>query len=141
MLRFVDEVCNEGKLGTADVLLSAGYLHHDPRDGKAQSWRPSISGVIAFVRTAFPDLHVLVDDLISEGNELAIRWTASGTHLGATPGIAATGKRAVVTGVTIARFQGELIAEDWTHWDHVGVLKQLGLLPTDGSKPARGAES
>ena len=80
-------------------------------------------------RSAFPDLVMTVDQSFAEGDLVATRWTARGTHEGELFGIAATGKQATVTGITIDRYEDGLIAESWTNWDTLGLLQQLGAVP------------
>jgi SnoaL-like polyketide cyclase len=70
----------------------------------------------------------LIDDLVAEANRTVVRWSACGTHLGLTPGVPATGKWAEVTGITVAAFTDGLISENWTNWDKLGLLRQLGLI-------------
>ncbi len=60
------------------------------------------------------------------------RWTASGTHQGELMGIAPTGNRAAVTGITISRIADGKIAEDWVNWDTLGMMQQLGVISPPG---------
>ena len=78
---------------------------------------------------AFSDARITVDDQIAEGDKVATRWTGRGTHTGEIAGISATGKDVTVTGLTISRLEGGLIAEEWTTWDTLGMLVQLGAVP------------
>jgi predicted ester cyclase len=104
MVRLVDEVCNEGRLAVLEAIMSANCTHHDG-NLRLPSRGPEAAGErVRLVRSAFPDLHVLIDDLVAEADRTVVRWSACGTHVGLTPGIAATGKWAQVTGITIARF-------------------------------------
>ena len=80
-------------------------------------------------RTAFPDLRLTIEAQVSEGDLVVTRWKASGTHQGELFGIAPTGKQATVTGISLTRVSGGKIAEDWTNWDTLGLLQQLGAVP------------
>lgn len=60
------------------------------------------------------------------------RWTARGTHKGALMGIPPTGKQVTVTGITINRIANGKFAEDWSNYDLLGMLQQLGVIPTMG---------
>jgi steroid delta-isomerase-like uncharacterized protein len=82
---------------------------------------------------AFPDARFTIDDQFAEGDRVATRWTARGTHQGELAGISATGKEVTVTGLTFSRFEGGKIVEDWLIWDTLGMLVQLGAVPA----PAR----
>jgi steroid delta-isomerase-like uncharacterized protein len=79
---------------------------------------------------AFPDLVVTVEDTICEGNLVAARWSASGTHRGGGLGVPATGKSMTVTGMTFARITDEgKLCEGWNSFDRLGMLQQLGVIP------------
>jgi predicted ester cyclase len=71
-----------------------------------------------------------VIDAIAEGDLVSIRWEGRGRHTGELMGIAPTGNDIVVSGQTFARVQGGKIVEDWTNWDTLGMLQQLGAIPT-----------
>jgi predicted ester cyclase len=71
---------------------------------------------------------------------VVIQYTGRGTNTGAGNGLPATGKSVEVTGVTIFRIKGGKIAEEWNETDMLGLLKQLGLIPSQqlaGSMPPR----
>jgi steroid delta-isomerase-like uncharacterized protein len=83
--------------------------------------------------SAFPDLKLMVEDQIAEGDKVVTRWSATGTHQGELLGIPPTGKQTTATGITIDRIQGGKIVETWTHWDNLGLLQQLGVVPQMGA--------
>ena len=85
--------------------------------------------LIAAFRAAFPDLRVAVEDLLEEGDRVALRWRAEGTHRGELMGIAPTGRRVTLTGIEILRIAGGKIAEYWQSWDRLGMYQQLGAVP------------
>ena len=82
--------------------------------------------------SAFPDLHLTIEDQIAEGDKVVTRWTARGTHQGPFMGIPPTGKRAVVTGIAIDRFANGKFVENWNNGDDLGLLQQLGVVPVPG---------
>jgi predicted ester cyclase len=61
---------------------------------------------------------------------VAVRWTASGTHHVDLWGIAATGKEVTFAGFFLYRFAIGRIAESWANWDTIGVMQQLGVIPS-----------
>jgi predicted ester cyclase len=85
-------------------------------------------------RTTFPDLHVTIHDLIAEGDRVAARWTASGTHSGELAGIAPTGTAVSWGGTDVYRIADDRISEWWRNDDTVWLLHQLGreLIPSPG---------
>ena len=86
----------------------------------------------AVYRTAFPDFVTTVENLVAEGDKVAIRWSVRGTHTGDFQGIPPTGKHGMVTGTDIVRIEGGKIVEDWGVFDSLGLLQQLGVIPVPG---------
>jgi len=82
--------------------------------------------------TAFPDLQFIVEDMIAEGDTVAVRQTAHGTHQGELMGIPPTGKHVSTTGINILRFANGKGVEEWFNGDDLGLLQQLGVVPTMG---------
>jgi steroid delta-isomerase-like uncharacterized protein len=79
---------------------------------------------------AFPDGRLTVNDQIGEGEKVAVRWKFTGTHKGELMGLAPTGKQVSMTGISIIRIANGKIAEAWEEWDNLGMMQQLGLVPT-----------
>jgi predicted ester cyclase len=72
---------------------------------------------------------------VAEGDQVATRWIFRGTNTGdfVTPmPIPATGKQVTISGITIARFAGGKVVEDWHQVDTLGMLQQLGVIPSMG---------
>lgn len=74
---------------------------------------------------AFPDIHVEVEDVIAEGNRVAIRWTATMTHLGGQLGFPASGKKGTLTGSSFIIVKGEQIMEGWNQMDLQALFQKL----------------
>ena len=127
--RMIEEVFGAGKVAVADELIHEHAIGHDPAQPGPISGREGVKESAGGYRSAFPDLVMTVDQSFAEGDLVATRWTARGTHEGELFGIAATGKQATVTGITIDRYEDGLIAESWTNWDTLGLLQQLGAVP------------
>ncbi len=128
--RFVEEVWNKGNLAAADEFLAANSVGHDP---DAPGLAPGVEGfkqVFTMFRTAFPDLHVTVEDMIAEGDKVVSRTTARGTHKGELMGIAPTGKQVTVAEIRIHRIAGGKIVEHWGIVDKLSLMQQLGVVPT-----------
>jgi predicted ester cyclase len=90
-------------------------------------------------RDAFPDLNMNVDKLLAEQDLVAVRWTARGTNTGSGNGISATGRPVEMTGTTLFRMADGRIAEEWTCSNSLGLMRQLGMLPTPAVAPAIGS--
>ena len=81
---------------------------------------------------AFPDASVTIEDLIAEGDTVVVRQTFRGTHAGDLMGIAPTGKQISGTGVQITRIANGKAVEPWFNGDDLGLLQQLGVVPSMG---------
>ena len=80
--------------------------------------------------SGFPDLRVTIEDMIAERDKVVTRFTTHGTQHGAFGGIPPTGKQVSVSTIEITRIAGGKIVEDWGLDDRLGMLQQLGLVPT-----------
>lgn len=112
--------------------------------GLPPGFPPGIEGIKQFATTmfwvAFPDVHVVFDDddMVGEGDKVAVRYTIHGTHQGDFMGIPATGKKVAFTGNTILSFSKGKCVERWNNVDQLGLMQQLGVIPKE--EPA-GAEA
>lgn len=128
MRRGIEEVWNKGNFDIVDELVASDYVGHQPPD---ENLGPEgAKGYFRELRAAFPDIHFTIEDQIAEGDRVVTRWTARATHHGAYQGIRATGKPGVVTGITISRFADGKVVEGWTNFDALGLMQQLGVVPT-----------
>ena len=121
--RFLEEIFNEGQLHKLDELIAPSYVLHDAPPGTPKG-REAIRQVVTMFRSAFPDLKVVIEEMIAEGNKMCVRATTRGTHKGTIFGIPATGKAVAMTGLTTVR-DGRLV-ESWVKNDVMGLMKQLG---------------
>ncbi len=114
-----------------DVLdrhVSPTYVGHDLAETESHPGPNGLRTHLERLVQAFPDGRVTVDDQLVEGDAVTSRWTFRGTQTGELAGIAATGKQVTVAGMTISRIEGALVAEEWTSWDRLGMLVQLGAV-------------
>ena len=82
--------------------------------------------------TAFPDLQFTIEDMVAEGDFVVVRHTTRGTHQGNFRGIPPTGKQVSGTGMFIDRIVNGKAVEQWINGDDLGLLQQLGVVPTPG---------
>ena len=128
--RFWEELWNKKNLKIVDELLSDNAVIHNfgaVVEGR-EAWRQSITPFF----TAFPDLKFTVELTIIEGDRMAVRWAATGTHTGDFRGIAPTCKQINIAGVAIYRVAEGKIVEGWSQPDTLGLLQQIGAIPTPG---------
>ena len=131
MRRFYEEVFNRGNLTVAEDVFATDFIEHEIFPGMA----PGLEGfkqMVSAARAAFTDFRVSADDMLAEGDKVAVRYTTSGTHRGGFMGVAPTGKRVTLTGIDINRFTGGKIVEHWGQSDSLGLMQQLGLVPSMG---------
>lgn len=124
------ELWNTGNLAIADEIYAKDFANHYPFDPSVSNFE-SYKKFISECRMGMPDLHVKALDMVAEEDKLACRWECSGTHEVDFFGIPASGKKATWTGATIYRFDSGKIAEAWWTEDAVGMLQQLGVIPTE----------
>jgi predicted ester cyclase len=131
---FLQDVWTDGKVDAVDQYLADRYrIHNDPGD----PWDGQTLSVEGFKdrliqsRAMAPDQAFYVEKMVEEGNEIAVAWTWSGTHLGDIPGIAATGRKITMTGLTIYSFDGDRLSGHWQVADRLSVFQQLTQGPPD----------
>jgi steroid delta-isomerase-like uncharacterized protein len=126
--RWFEEVVNRGNLELADQLLAPDYVLHFPGI-RAPVGREGHKQLLMMFHHGFPDWQETIDDVIAEGDRVAIRVTGRGTHQGEFQGIPATGRQVTATGVGIAHIENGRIAESWAEYDALGMMQQLGVVP------------
>jgi predicted ester cyclase len=129
--RLHEEVINQKNLPALDDYVAADVIWHNAPPGLA----PGMEGYKQFfpmLYAAFPDYHATIEDAIAEGDKVVHRFEGRGTHKGEWMGIAPTGKQVNVTGIIIYRIAGNKIVEEWTQYDAMGVMIQLGAVPPPG---------
>jgi steroid delta-isomerase-like uncharacterized protein len=120
---------NRGELALADELVSADFVNHEaPPD--APRGPAGLRGMVTMLRTAFPDFHIEVAELIAEGDKVVARTTLQGTHTGPYVGIPPTGRPFVQDQIHIFRFADGKAVEHRAVRDDLGMLQQLGVIPS-----------
>ena len=127
--RFIEEVHNKGNFALFNELFASNYVNHSAATGASD--RAAREQAIRNYREAAPDLRVTIDDMVAEGDKVALRWTTHGTERGSlrTPlGVAAPTDRPIsVPGINIFRMVNGQITEEWIVWDTLSWAQQLGL--------------
>ena len=122
------EAFNEGNLEAVDELLTDSYVRHDPNSPEVRGAEEE-KQLIAMYRSAFPDLHFTVEDMVAEDDRIAIRLSISATHKGELLGIPPTESRLSFTAMEIYRLKEDKIDEQWVNVDTLGMMQQLGVVP------------
>ncbi len=129
IFRSIMDVVNSGNLAKADEVFDANYVENSAAPDQA----PGVEGfkqLISMLRSAFPDLNSTVEDLIAEGDKVVGRVTASGTHKGELMGIAPSGNQVTISEIHIIRIAGGKVVEHWGIVDQLGLMQQIGAIPS-----------
>ena len=129
--RWVAGGWNNGDLSLVDEFYTADYTSHSPGAPDVQG-QDAFKAFVTMYRTAFPDIHFTLEDLVADGDKVAWRATTRGTHRGELMGIPPTGKPIVASSSIVSRFENGKWAEDWVLIDTIGMLQQLGVIPMPG---------
>jgi steroid delta-isomerase-like uncharacterized protein len=122
---FIQEVFNLGKVEKAGHYLSPDYKILDTPPG-APSGRDGVVSIVRMFRQAFPDLNIVIEDQIAEGEFVASRTVTRGTHRGAIFGVPPSNKAIAVPGLTMVKVVAGQIAESSVKNDMIALLKQIG---------------
>jgi predicted ester cyclase len=114
--RFFEEAWGKGNVAAVDEFMATDYMEH-PRPSSLPPGPEGLKQLIVAYRSAFPDLKITLEDIFGEGEMVAFRWSARGTHLGDWLGIPPTGNHVTATGITIHRIAGRKVVESWTSID------------------------
>jgi steroid delta-isomerase-like uncharacterized protein len=129
--RFYDEGWNANNLDVYDELVTEDFVDHQAIPGLPPG-REGFKMLNSMFRSAMPDVWVTVDDIITDGDRVAARWTSTGTHQGDLFGIPPTGNAVKITATVVYRTEDGRLAEGWINRDDFGLMRQLGVIPTPG---------
>jgi predicted SnoaL-like aldol condensation-catalyzing enzyme len=128
MERVIDDIIGKGHLDAVDELYTPDFLWHAP--SIELKGRGQLKGLFDNFRKAFPGRTYSYELMLFTGDYVIGRWVLEGKQDGPIMGVKPTGKKIRTTGITIHRFEGNQIAEEWEEFDGLGMLRQLGALPT-----------
>ena len=132
--RLVEEAWNRGQLAVVDDCVSPDFVASGPLDS---AHGPSgQKAIISKYRSAFPDCHLEILEMISSGDRVVTRFRYSGTHKGPLESLPPTGRHVTGEGITIDRLKDGRIVESLTQWDALGMLQQLGVVKVPGAARA-----
>ena len=131
-VRRLFETFNQGDLGPVDELVGPEYVGAQGDRGPA-----GFKAVVIGLRAAFPDIHYAIDEMVAEGDRVAVRWHWTGTHEAAFRGFQATGKAVTNTGTGIFRCREGKIVAAALETDRLGFLEQIGAVPENVGRGPR----
>jgi steroid delta-isomerase-like uncharacterized protein len=130
--RFIEEILDTGDWSAADEVLQPDVVMYHPSSPEPIRELGAVQSFLGVFRTGMPDLTLSVEADTGDGEYVACRWTAHGTHTGEMFGIPPTGNRIEIHGISFLRFVDGKIAEDWVEENTLSVLQQLGVIPPLG---------
>jgi len=134
--RFVDEIFVQGRKESVDELLADDFVAHTwPSTGRP---REDLKAAIDRVAGGLADAEFTIDDLIAEGDRVAVSLTTAATQVGPFMGMPPSGRRYSIEEIHIFRLRDGKVVEHWHQFDQMGLMKQLGAMP---GGPAGGGES
>ena len=123
--RAFEELLSKGRFELAEELYAKDFVNHGiHRDISLAEDQAALKGW----HQAFSDLSIAPEKLIADGDLVAVYWIARGTNTGAGNGLPATGKKVEQSGITIWRIVDGKIKEEWSAFDQISMMQQLGLL-------------
>jgi steroid delta-isomerase-like uncharacterized protein len=126
--RAFEEILSAGRFELAEQLYAKDFVNHGVhRNATLEEDQASLKGW----HQAFSDITIVPEKLIAEGDLVTIYWIARGTNTGTGNGLPATGKKAELAGITIWRIVDGKIKEEWSAFDQLSMMQQLGLLPAN----------
>ena len=128
--RFVDEIFLKQNFDSVDELLTEDFTPHTW--GDMPPGRDGLKEAIGRVSQGIADPKMTVDDMIAEDDRVAVRLTSSATHSGEFMGMPASGKRYTIGEIHLFRIRDGRIAEHWHQGDFLGLMRQLGGMPSNG---------
>ena len=136
--RAFEELLSGGRFELAEQLYAKDFVNHGiHRDISLEEDQAALKGW----HQAFPDVTIVPKKLIAEGDLVVVYWVARGTNTGTGNGLPATGKQVEQAGITIWRIVDGKIKEEWSAFDQLSMMQQLGLLPSQKPSDANEADA
>ena len=120
------EAVNTGNFDLFKEAVAPGSVDHDPAPGQG-SGPDGYRMFFSQMRTAFPDMNVVVEALVADDESIAFAYTLTGTHQGPLGKITPTGKKVKIRGMQFSKFKDGKMVERWGSSDELGLLTQLGV--------------
>jgi steroid delta-isomerase-like uncharacterized protein len=126
--RAFEEILSHGRFELAEELYAKDFVNHGiHRDASLEEDQAALKGW----HQAFSDIAIVPEKLIAEDELVTVYWIARGTNTGTGNGLPATGKKVELAGITIWRIVDGKIKEEWSAFDQLSLMQQLGLLPAN----------
>jgi steroid delta-isomerase-like uncharacterized protein len=134
VVRRLLDVWEQGDIDLIDELLAPDYVNHSPASPEHPTGPEGLKGAVSMFRSAIPDLKMVVEDVIAEGDKVVLRYTLEGTHEGESFGIPPTGRWLSIKSIAVERVSDGKTPEHWRVTDSLDMMQQLGVVPEQGQK-------
>lgn len=136
VLHYIEEVWNKNDPSRFDEFVSPDAVFHDlVREGSFPPGRAAAEENMRRLHMAFSDMTMEIHDIFAEGDRVAFRFSSDAVHSGEFQGFPPTHRKGTVNGLVVARMADGRIVEGWPELDHMGVARQLGLMPGRMPRP------
>jgi steroid delta-isomerase-like uncharacterized protein len=115
-------------LALVDEIFDENIVSHDPTEPEPIRGRETYRAAMHEFGSAFPRAQINIEDQLTAGDRVVTRWSFTSRHDREVYGVPATGRQVTITGMDIHRVADGRIVEEWTEWDALGLMRQLGLI-------------
>jgi steroid delta-isomerase-like uncharacterized protein len=126
--RNIEEVFNKGDLSIVDEIIAPNWVFYGP-GGQEFKGREGFRQIVTMLHNAFPDLRMTIEDMVAEGDMVAVRYIIQGTLKGQLMGMAPTGKQMTITSALFILFENGKVIEVREIYDQLSAFRQLGVSP------------
>ena len=130
--RFFEDILGKGDWSVGEEIVASDVVMHHPSSPVPVAGYEAVQGMLSAFRAGFPDMQMTVEDAFGSGDRAAVRWHMQGTHTADLFGIPPSGKAVSVHGISVVRVADGKIVEDWVAEDTMGLMQQIGVVPTGG---------
>jgi steroid delta-isomerase-like uncharacterized protein len=128
MVSINEEIWNQGNVDLIDERYAPDYIRHEAGYPAARAGAAGLKQFIQNLRTGFPDWNCTIEDTMAAGDQVMVRYLCSGTHTGEWNGLPPTGKPIQFQSMIVHRIADGKVAEDWSEYDSLGWMQQLGFV-------------
>jgi predicted ester cyclase len=130
--RLFEDMLGKANWGLADEILAPDIIMHHPSSPQPVAGVKNVVGFLGAFRAGFPDMAMKVELAFGADEMVAVRWRMSGTHTAELFGIPPSGRKVSIVGTSLLRFSNGKVVEDWVSEDSLGLMQQIGVIPTMG---------
>ena len=125
---YVERILSAGDMDVLEMVIARSFVGHNPIQPEGIQGRDGVRRRRARAKTAFPDGRFEIEEMIEEGDRVAVRYRFTGTHAGPFAGVAATGQEITGEGIEIYRLHDGQIVESWSQGNYLGMLQAIGAV-------------